>query len=55
MGHKKKNDKWVKKRESRCTEGVDSTVLEFSHTRPISPPQPQKPSTSTNAFQLSDD
>ena len=53
IGYKKKNDKWVRKEESRRTEEVDST--KSPHTRPISPTQPQEPSTSSDAFQLSDD
>ena len=55
MGCKKQNDKWVKKGEGRCTEGVDSTIPESPCTRPISPAQPQEPSTSNDVFQLSDD
>ena len=38
MGYKKENDKWVKKRECRCTKGVDSTIPKSPHTRSISPP-----------------
>ena len=37
MGFKKENDKWVRKRESRWTEGVDSIILESSHSESISP------------------
>ena len=38
MGYKKENDKWVKKGQSRHIEGVDNTIPESLHTRPISPP-----------------
>ena len=55
MGYKKENDKWVKKGEIRQTKGVDSIISESPPTRLISPPQPQEPSTSVDAIQLSDD